>query len=145
MAKYSVSTHKYIGSGPTIVAHEGGAEIPAVIFSQINRDFPFDTSVIARNFQSLVNGQSPLEKIASPGQAVYYEGLPGAVVLRFQGQDGGLTQSGLMITVNRSAPDHIVADLENRIDADFMKSLCDAIRAPVPATPAPTTQQTLSR
>lgn len=145
MSKYAISIHNYIGSGPTIAAREGDAEIPAVIFSQLDRDFPFDTAAIARNFVSLVNGLPPTETIDSKGRGVYFQSLPGAVMLRFQEPDGGLSREGLVLTLNRAAPDHIIADLEDRIDADFMKALCGAIAAPVPAAPAPSTQQTLGR
>ncbi len=144
MTLYSISIHKYVGSGPTIVANEGGAEIPAVIFSQMDRDLPFDTVAISKNFVSLANGLTPMEKVDSKGRSVYFQSLPGAVTIRFQDAQGGVSRDGLVITLNRAAPDHIIADLENKIDADFMKALCGAIVAPMPATPVPSTQQTLS-
>ena len=145
MIKYDISTHNYVGSGPTIVALENGAEIPAVIISQLDRDFPFETDMIARNFRYLVNGHDPIETTAFRGRTVHYQGLRGAIMLRFQEDGGGMTKGGLMLTINRAAPEHIVTDLEDKMDADFVGKLCGTLVVPMPTTPAPTTQQTLSR
>lgn len=145
MIKYDISTHKYIGSGPTIVALENAAEVPAVIFSQLDRNFPFETDMIARNFRSLVNGHEPLEISALRGQTVHYQALHGAIMLRFQEGSGGLTKGGLLLTINSAAPEHIINDLENKIDADFVGKLCSTLAVPMPSTPAPTTQHALNR
>jgi hypothetical protein len=145
MAKYAISTHNYIGSGPTIVAKEGEAEIPAVIISQLDRNSPLDSTAIARNLVTMFNGNKPNETSPFSGRSIQYQGLPSAVVLRFRDENGGVSAQGLQITVNQSAPDAIVAELEGMIDADFMNTLCGASPAIVPSSPAPSTQQHLSR
>ena len=83
MTRYSISTHNFVGSGPTIVAHVGDEEIPALIFSKLDRHFPFDVNKMARNFCDLLNGLKPTESITSDGQKIYYEGHPVAVTLRY--------------------------------------------------------------
>lgn len=144
MVKYSISTHNYIGSGPTVVAKEGDAEIPAVIFSQLDRDSPLDMNVLARNFVSLVNGHTPQETSPFAGRSIQYEGFPHAVTLRFRDEHGGVSKNGLMITVNQSAPNEIVQELEAMIDADFVGKLCATTPAHMVTAPAPAAHSKLN-
>ena len=141
MTKYSIATQNYLGSGPTIMADIDGEKVPALFFSRLGPEFPFDIKALARNFCALLNGHSAAEKIQSPGEAIFYQGHPYAVTLRSQPEAGGMTDpKGVMVAINHQAlPPEIVEELHDAINADFMKKLCDAVEMPS-HSPAPVTR-----
>lgn len=142
MTKYSIATQNYLGSGPTIMAHVGEEKIPALIFSKLGREFPFDVAALARNFSALLNGHEANEKIPSNGDGIFYQGHPMAITLRHQPDKAGVSEEkGLMITINHKAlPAEIVQELQDVINADFMKALCDAVEMPSGPAHMPTSR-----
>lgn len=87
MTKYSIATQNYLGSGPTIVARVDDQEIPAMTFSKVEKDCPFDINKMAQNFCDLLNGLPPSQKIDAKGYKIFYQGHPSAVTLRYQKEE----------------------------------------------------------
>lgn len=129
----------------TIIVRRDGEEIPVVFVNRTGKNSPFSKAEISANLRDLLNGHEPGHKSLFAGKTLHYRALPGAVALHFQDEKGGTTQEGLTITINQAAPADIIADLEEKIDADFVGRLCAATLVRVTPSPAPTTQHTLGR
>lgn len=129
----------------TVIVRRGDEEIPAVFLNRTSSHSPFNKADISANLKDLLNGQEPSHKSLFAGKTLHYRSMPGAVALHFQDENGGMTQEGLTITINHAAPADIIADLEEKIDADFVGKLCAATLVRTPVAPTPTTHHTLGR
>lgn len=146
MIIYSSPMKNMVGQdSSTIIVRREGEEIPAIFLNKTGTNSPFDKASVSANLKDLLNGLEPSHKSLFAGKVLQYVSLPGAIALNFQDENGGVTKEGLTITINQAAPADVIADLEDKIDADFVGRLCAATLVRHTPSPTPTTQHTLGR
>ena len=120
-----------------IMAREGGSlpfntpvEFPVATISSVSADFPLDTKKLAENIVDLLNHRTPVHTLPAGGRRIFYTRTDDGLVLKSHagGDQPGVAVPVVTLTVSRKSS---VADLGHqmlaRMDADFMKRVCDVI------------------
>lgn len=131
MGKYVALPGKPSGSeSPRIALEQADGTYVTVLSRSVHDDrFPIETLPLLQNIAALLNSNPPLNALVSDQQQIFYQRLPGGILLHFRKEeDGGVSQAGLMLTVPGHGHSRELGMAALRqIDPPFMNLFCGAI------------------
>ena len=116
-------------------------DVPALFFHKESDDLPWKIEDFVLASKDLLNGMEPLTKIDnSDNREIYFSRIvkkdgemPNewrAVRLHFRNMEGGVSESGMIITVNPALGDDVKSEIKRNMNDKFMEALCEVVELP---------------
>ncbi len=116
-------------------------DIPALFFHKDSDGFPWEIEDFVLASKDLLNGMKPLTKINnSDNREIYFSRIVKedveassewrAVRLHFRNMEGGVSKSGMIITVNPALEGDVRSEIKKSMNDKFMEDLCRVVELP---------------